>query len=126
MKNKIIFVVSLLYGLFYFNSGLNKFLNYMPMPEEMPEKLMKLMGAMMEFGWLMPLLGAMEMLGGLLCIFPKYRALGALILFPISVGIFLTGFVNTGGSGIVMGSIFLVINLWLIYENREKYMPMIK
>ena len=43
MKNKILFVVSLLFGLMYINAGLNKFLNYMPMPKDMPEKMLKVM-----------------------------------------------------------------------------------
>ncbi len=33
MKNKILFVVSLLFGLLFINAGLNKFFNYMPVPK---------------------------------------------------------------------------------------------
>ena len=56
IKKKILFAVSLLFGLMYINSGLNKFFNYMPMPKEMPEEMIKLFGAFMTIGWLMPLI----------------------------------------------------------------------
>ncbi|MBC7887113.1 MAG: DoxX family protein [Ferruginibacter sp.] len=125
MKKKILFVVSLLFGLMFINAGLNKFFNYMPMPKDMPENLMKVMGAFMTIGWLMPLIGIAEILGGILFIPNKYRALGALIIFPIMVGILLTSIINAQ-SGIPLALILLAINLWVIIENRAKYLPMIK
>lgn len=42
MKQKILFGVCLLFGLMLINSGFNKFFNYMPMPEDMPESMTKL------------------------------------------------------------------------------------
>ena len=48
MKKKILFVLSLLFGLMFINAGLNKFLNYMPPPEDMPEALMNDFQAIME------------------------------------------------------------------------------
>jgi uncharacterized membrane protein YphA (DoxX/SURF4 family) len=125
MKNKILFVVSLLFGLMMINSGLNKFLNYMPMPKDMPESMMKFMGALMEIKWLMPLVGIAEIVGGILFIIPKYRALGAIILLPVMVGILLTGIVNAP-SVLVMAIVLLVINLWVIIEDREKFLPLIR
>ena len=47
MKSKILLVVCILTGLIFINAGLNKFFNYMPVPEDLPEDLMKLMQAMM-------------------------------------------------------------------------------
>jgi uncharacterized membrane protein YphA (DoxX/SURF4 family) len=94
IKNKVLFVLSLLFGLMFINAGLNKFLNYMPMPENLPEKMVKAMAAFMEIVWLMPLVGSAEVIGGLLIIIPKTRALGALIIFPIMIGILLTNIVQ--------------------------------
>lgn len=125
MKNKILFIVSLLFGLMFINAGLNKFFNYMPMPEDMPETLMKTFNALMEIGWLMPLVGLAEIAGGVLFIIPKTRALGAMVIFPIIVGILLTGTV-TDPSGLPLALIFTAAELWVIYENREKYLPMIR
>jgi putative oxidoreductase len=124
MRNKITFVLSLLFGLMFINAGLNKFFNYMPVPENMPESLVKAMTAMMTIGWLIPLVGWAELLGGLLIIFPKTRALGALIIVPVMVGIMLTNTV-TESSGLPIVLPFFAILIWIIYENRAKYLPMI-
>lgn len=124
MKNKILFVICLLFGLMFINAGLNKFLNYMPVPKDMPENLMNMFGAMMQIKWLMPLIGIAEIVGGALIIFPKYRALGAIIIFPVMIGILLTSI--TLSSGILMPIILMVILVWILFENREKYLPMIR
>lgn len=125
MKNKILFVVCLLFGLMFINAGLNKFFNYMPVPEDMPENLKRVMGAFMEIKWLMPLIGFAEVLGGVLIIIPKVRALGAIIIFPVLIGIVLTNIIFVP-SGLPIALILFAINLWVIFENREKYMPMVR
>jgi uncharacterized membrane protein YphA (DoxX/SURF4 family) len=124
MKRKITFVVSLLFGLMFINAGLNKFFNYMPVPEKMPERLTKAMGAIMEIGWLLPLIGFAETLGGILIIFPRTRALGALIICPVMAGILLTNTVTDTG-GLPIALIFAAILLWIIYDNRARYLPLI-
>lgn len=125
MKNKILFVVCLLFGLMFINAGLNKFLNYMPVPKDLPEGLMKAMGAFMTIGWLLPLIGIAEIVGGILFIFKKYRALGAIIIFPVLVGIVLTH-LTLAPSGLPTALVLLAIEIWVIIENREKYLPMIR
>lgn len=125
MKKKILFVVSLLFGLMYINSGLNKFFHYMPMPKDMPEDAVRIMTAFMEIGWLMPLVAVVEIIGGILVITNKFRALGAIMLFPITVGVLLTHAINLP-SGLPVGLIMFAINTWVIIENREKYLPMIR
>ncbi|MEO6582758.1 MAG: DoxX family protein [Ferruginibacter sp.] len=124
MKKKILFVVSLLFGLMFINAGLNKFFNYIPVPKDLPEGLIKVMGAFMEIKWLLPLIAVAEIVGGILVIIPKSRALGAIIIFPVMVGILLTHIINAP-SGLPLAIVLFVINLWIIIENREKYMPMI-
>ena len=118
-------VVSILFGLMFVNAGLNKFFNYMPVPEEMPENLMKLMSAFMQIGWLIPLIGVAEIVGGLLVMTNKFRALGALIILPVLVGILLTHIINAP-SGLPIALLLMAIEVWIIYENRKKYLPMIK
>jgi putative oxidoreductase len=125
MKKKILFGVSLLFGLLFINSGLNKFFNYIPMPKDMPENMIKLMAAFMEIKWLMPMVAVAEIIGGLLFITNKYRALGAIIIFPVMIGILLTHILYAP-SGLPLALVLMAINLWVIIENREKYMPMIR
>lgn len=97
----------------------------MPMPKDLPEGMMKLMTAFMTIGWLMPLIAIAEIVGGVLFIIPKYRALGAIIIFPVMIGIILTH-ITMAPSGLPMALALFAINIWVIIENREKYLPMIK
>ncbi len=125
MKKKILFVVSLLFGLMFINSGLNKFFNYMPIPKDMPENMMKTMIAFMQIGWLMPLVAVAEIVGGVLFITNKFRALGAIIIFPVLIGILLTH-ILIAPSGLPIALVLFGIELWIIIENRDKYLPMIR
>jgi hypothetical protein len=83
------------------------------------------MTAFMEISWLMPLIGVAEITGGLLVITNKYRALGAIILLPVTIGVLLTHIINVP-SGLPIALVLFAINLWIIIENREKYLPMIR
>ncbi|SRR5690606_5537649 len=125
MKKIIFNVLSVLLGLMMLNSGLNKFFNYIPVPDDLPENVMKDGAAMMEIEWLMPLIAVAEILGGLLVIIPKARALGALVLFPVMVGILLTH-LFVAPDGLIIALALWAILLWILYENREKYAPLFK
>ena len=128
MKRIILFIVCLLFGLMFINAGLNKFFNYMPVPKDMPEDAMKMFGGMMQIPWLMPLIGAAEILGGLLVIFPKTRAVGALIILPVMVGILLTTFSIKPVTlqGLAIPLVLAVILIWVLLENRSKYMALVR
>lgn len=125
MKKKILFVVSLLFGLMFINSGLNKFFNYIPMPPDMPEEIIKVMTAFMQITWLTPLVATFEIIGGVLFITNKFRALGAIIIFPIMVGVLLHH-ITLMPSGVPIALVLMAINVWVIIENREKYLPMVR
>ncbi|NLU93167.1 DoxX family membrane protein [Chitinophaga sp. Ak27] len=125
MKNKILFVLCLLTGLMFMNAGLDKFFHYMPMPKDMPEKMVKAGMAFMEIGWLMPLVGATEVLGGLLLMIPKTRALGAIVILPVLIGILLAN-ISMAPSGLPIVLVLIAIIAWVMIDNREKYLPMIR
>ncbi len=125
MKHKIMLGVSILFGLMFINSGLNKFFNYIPVPKDMPESMLTLMAAFMEIGWLIPLVAIVEIIGGILFITNKYRALGAIIILPVMVGILLIHIINAP-SGLPIALVLFAINSWVIVENRKNYLPMIK
>ena len=124
MKQKIIFVLSLLFGLMFINAGLDKFFHYMPQPTDLPVEMQKMGAAFAQISWLMPLVGFIEILGGLLFIIPKTRALGALVIFPVMVGILCINIIVPAGLPIVLP--FLAILLWVMYENRQKYLALIQ
>lgn len=116
-------VLCILFGLMFINAGLNKFFNYMPMPKMSAEQ-MKLMEAFVRISWLMPLTGIVEIIGGLLFMLPKYRALGAIVILPVMVGIIVHNAIFEP-SGLFIALPFFLINLWIIGANWYKYKPMI-
>ena len=119
------FIICLLFGLMFFNAGLDKFLHYMPMPEFTPEQ-MKVLDAFNKLHWLMLLVGAVEVIGGLLFIFPKTRALGAIVILPVMVGIILHVFtIDKSTTGMSIAGVLFLINLWIIIDNKDKYKALI-
>ena len=113
------FILCLLFGILFVNAGLDKFLHYMPVPE-MDAEMIKIGEAMMTMKWIIPLTGFIEIVGGMLFIFPKTRALGAIVILPVMVGIIIHN-ITFMPSGLIMAGILFLINLWAIYDNREKY-----
>jgi putative oxidoreductase len=118
------FIVCLLVGLMFINSGLNKLFHYLPIPE-LSEELTKINEAFGTIEWLMPLIAVVEILGGLLIIIPKTRALGAIVLFPIMVGIILQH-IYYALQGLPMAAAFLLVILWIMIDNRNKYRALIQ
>lgn len=119
-------IICLLFGLMFINAGLNKFLNYMPMEKPTPEQ-MELFAAFDKIFWLLPLVGAVEILGGLLFIFPKTRALGAIVILPVMVGIVIHNFMmDKSPMGMSIAGVLFLINLWMIIDNKEKYRALVK
>lgn len=125
MKKKILFVLSLLFGLIFINAGLNKFFYYMPVPDDLPAEVVRVSTAFMEIGWLMPMIAVAEIVGGLLFMIPKTRALGAIVILPVMMGVLMMH-LCTAPSGLPIALVLLAINLWVIVENRAKYLPMIR
>lgn len=125
MKQKIFTVATVLFALMFINGGLNKFFNYIPVPPDMPAELVKVNTALMQIGWLMPLIAVVELIGGVLLLIPKYRALGAIILFPIMIGILLIH-ATVAVSGLPLAIILAGILVWILWENRTKYLKLIE
>lgn len=117
-------IAAILFGLMFINAGLNKFFNYMPMPE-LTQAQMDAFGAFMKISWLMPLVGVIEIIGGILVISPKTRALGAIVILPVMAGILLHA-ITMDRSGIVIALVLTVLNLWMIFDNWKKYEAMVK
>ena len=112
-------ILCILFGVGMIIFGANKFFNFMPTPKLTPEQL-EMFGAFGKIGWLMPLVAITEILGGLLVLLPKTRAVGALVMLPIIIGILAHHF-HHDPAGIVSGLVFAVILLWILWENRKKY-----
>lgn len=80
--------------------------------------------AFMQISWLMPLVATIEIIGGALFISPKFRALGAIVILPVMIGIVLHHSI-VDRSGLSIALVLFAINIWTIVENRKKYFPLI-
>ncbi|MEN1785434.1 MAG: DoxX family protein [Bacteroidota bacterium] len=112
-------IVSILFGLLFLISGLNKLFPYMPMPD-FTESQMEMFGHFMAITWLFPLVAVVEIIGAILFVIPKWRALGALIVLPITVGIILHH-ITIEPSGLILTIVLFGINIWIIADNWNKY-----
>jgi putative oxidoreductase len=124
MKDKILMVLCALFGLGMIVFGATKFIHFMPMPELEGEQKT----AFMAFGtlkWLMPLVGVIEIVGGLLMAIPKTRALGAIVILPVIVGILLHN-ITFSPKDLAIPAVFALINAWAIIDSKNKYLPLIK
>ncbi len=121
---KTIFFV--LFALMFINAGLDKFLHYMPMPEMTPD-MKPVFEAFGTLSWLIPLTGLIELVAGALIIFPKTRALGAIMILPVMVGIIChNATLNNGDpTGLAIAGVLFLINLWMIGDNWKKYQLMV-
>jgi len=117
-------ILCVLFGLMFINAGLNKFFFYMPVPPMEPE-MQRVFDALMTISWLMPLVGFIETVGGVLFIIPKTRALGAIVILPVMVGVVLHNVLFAPGAGLVLVFAMLAINVWIIAENWNRYKPML-
>lgn len=111
-------ILFVLFGLLFINAGLDKFLHYMPIPPLEPE-VVKVGEAFVSIKWLLPLVGAVELIAGLLFLFSKTRLLGAMMIFPVMIGILLHNAVYMP-SGLLIAGVFFGINLWVLYINKGR------
>lgn len=124
MKTKIEMVVRILLGLILLVFGLNKFLQFMPMPETTPEAG-ALMGAFMAVGYMFPLIAITEIVVGALLLINKVKPLALVMLVPLVVNILLFHiFLDPAGIG--AGALVAILHIALIVMNKEKLMFLIK
>jgi putative oxidoreductase len=122
---KILTVVYILFALMFINSGLNKLFNYIPMPDDIPNEVVEFNQHFKAIFWLTPLIAVVEILGGILFIFERTRALAAIMILPIMIGVLLTHLLMIP-SGLPIAIVLLLINAFAIYQNKEKYLPLIQ
>ncbi len=86
--SKAPFVARILLGLIFFVFGLNGFLNFIPIPQEMPEAQMQFMTGLMATKYFFPLLKGTEVVCGALLLLGMFVPLALIILAPIVLNIF--------------------------------------
>ncbi len=81
---------------------------------------MKIFSAFMVITWMMPLIAIVEIIGGILFMINRTRALGAIVILPVMVGVLVHHSVLEP-SGLVIALVLMAINLLAIFDNWKKY-----
>lgn len=123
MNSKVFLVLRILLGLFVLVFGLNKFLDFMPMPE-MSEDARAYFGALMNAKTLV-LVAIVEILAGLALIFNKYGALFALVLMSVSINAVLFH-LNLDLGGIGAAAVLLILNILVLVGYKDHYKSLFK
>ncbi len=119
MNSKVFLVLRILLGLFVLIFGLNKFLHFMPGPQNLSPDAQAYFAALMS-GKTMMLIATVEIVSGLALIFNKFGALMAIILMSISVNVILFHVILDIGN-ILPGIALFVLNILVLYGYKEKY-----
>lgn len=110
-------------GLIFFVFGLNGFLNFLPMPSNMPEAAASFSGALAQTGYMFPLIKGVEVLAGALLLVGVAVPFALLLLAPIVVNIVLFHvFLAPGGTAMLL--VITGLLLYLAYVHRDLFKPM--
>lgn len=115
MKSKLPLIVRLLLGFVMFASGLAGLLNLVPVPPDLPERLMTFNSGLMASGYFMPLLKVTEMICGALLLSGFFVPLALVVLAPIVLNIFLVhAFLAPSGLplAIIMGILLIYLSFF--------------
>jgi putative oxidoreductase len=124
LMNKGKLIVRVVLGLMLVVFGLNKFLQFMPMPP-MPEAAAAFMGALVTSGYIMAIVAIVEIVTGILLLVNKFQPLTLVVLFPILLNAFLFHlFLDIAGIGGAV--VALAMNVFLMFANKEAYSAVLK
>ena len=111
-------------GAFLILYALNQFLHFFPTDYgKMPDNARHFIDAVVMF---LPALYLFEILIGVLLIFNKWSALVLIVLFPLSVSFLIFMFTNQDFSETWSALVVAILNVVLIINEREKYIPLLK
>jgi|TARA_B110000240_G_scaffold36074_1_gene39446 putative oxidoreductase len=124
MKSKLTLVLRILLGLLFLLLGLNKFLEFLPVPA-MNEASSHFIGALIKTGYMWPLIGITEMAAGILLLANKWKGLALIFAAIISVNIVLFRIVlDTNGIGLAL--FVAILNILLMYTNWSSFNSLFK
>ena len=120
MKERVVKIIRVLLALILIIFGLNKFLNFMPLPP-MPEAAQAFMGALIETGYLMVIVAIVEIIAGIFLLINRYSAFMLILIFPILVNALLFHlFLDLKGIGGALLTISLTIFLMVKAFDTDK------
>lgn len=123
MNVKIVKIVQVILGLLLIVFGVNKFLNFMPSPENMPQAATDFMVSINNTGYLFKFIGFVEIVSGILILINKWVPFALLLIAPIVVNIILFHLALDLGS-IMPGAVILILVVYLFYSYWNKFKPL--
>ncbi|SDU09649.1 DoxX protein [Polaribacter sp. Hel1_33_78] len=121
---KVKIIVRILLGLMVLIFGLNKFLQFMPMPQ-LPESAGEFMGALVKSGYLMQAVAIVEIVTGIMLLINRFQALALVILFPVLLNAFWFH-LFLDPAWIAGAFIAIAMNQFLFFANKESYKSILK
>ena len=124
MNKKIVFSISLVFGIILVILGVMAFMN-LPLPDFYPPKALAFLQALGDTGYMNYVTGIIQILVGLMFITRRYVALGAVILMPISFNIVIFHlFLDL--KTIIPGLIIFALNIFILYTEHDKYKSLLR
>lgn len=110
-------------GLFLIAYAFNKFFHFIPSSYgQMPENAQDFLDSTLFF---LPYLYIFEIIIGLLLILNKWSALLYIVLFPLTISFLIFSFTNKDFGDMWPALIVAVLNIILLFSEKEKYKPLI-
>lgn len=117
-------IVRVLLGLMFLVFGLNGFLNFMPVPKDLPPDVITVSTGLMKGGY-MAVVSATEIVVALLLLTNRFVPLALALLAPIVVGI-ITFHLAIAPATIVPGIVVLIMESYLAWAYRGAFRPMLR
>jgi uncharacterized membrane protein YphA (DoxX/SURF4 family) len=116
-------IARVILGLGFLLFGLNGFLNFIPVPKDIPQDVVTVGMALMKAGY-MNVVSAVEVLVAVLLLVNRFVPLALALLAPIIVGI-LTFHIAMQPSTIGPGIFVTLLELYLAWSYRKAFCPML-
>lgn len=123
MKIAII-IVRVLLGLMYLFASVVYFINYTREAPKLSADQTTFMAGVMASVYLMPLIKVTELVSAILLLIGRTAPLGAIIIFPVTLNIFLYH-AFLGPQQLPMVAVMLIFNIFLLFAYHKKYLPII-
>jgi len=119
-----VLITRIILGLIYLVFGINFFYPFLHMQAPpMSKAAGAFEGGLFGAGYFFPTMKAIEIISGIFLLVNRYTAFFALIVFPITLNIFLFhAFLSP--AGLTMAAPMLILNLFLGYAYRKYYAPL--
>jgi putative oxidoreductase len=116
-------IARILPGLIYLVFGLDYFLHFIPYEPHHTGRVAAFKAGLMGVGYFYPMIKSIQIVGGISLLINRYAPFFAVVLFPISINVFLYHTILVP-SGWWMGVLLLIPNLFLGYAYRHYYKGM--